>query len=323
MLVVKQFVAGALACASFAVAAQEPYPSRPIRLILGFAAGGISDVLGRTLAAKMSPALGQPIIVENKPGGGSTIAADFVAKSPPDGHTVWLQDITSHAINASLYKKLTFDSIKDFAPVTLVAYSPLLLAVHPSQPMTNVQELIAQLKANPRKFSYGSAGIGSSNHLTGELLKNLAGIADLVHVPYKGSTPVAQAVLSNDVTFAFLSMPPAVANVSAGKLRGLAVTSAARVSAVPQVPTMIESGLKDFDIVVNTGILVPARTPPAIIARLHAEFAKAVAAEDVKAVFAKVGAEGTSMAPDAVGALIARDIARLGALVRASGATAD
>ena len=305
------------------VLAQETFPARPIRLILGFSAGGISDVLGRTLAAKMSTTLGHPMVVENKPGAGSTIAGDFIAKSPPDGYTIWLQDMTSHAINAALYPKLPYDSIKDFTPVTLVAFSPLLLAVHPSQPVKNVQELIDLLKANPGKLSYATAGAGTPNHLAAELLKRNAGIPDVTHVPYKGSAPSAAAILANEITFSFLSMPPAIANVAAGKLRALAVTSVTRVGAVPQVPTMVEAGVPDFDIVVNTGILAPARIPAAIVARLNAEFAKAVADPEVKTVFGKVGAEGASTTPEAMRALMEKDIARLAPLVKASGAKID
>jgi tripartite-type tricarboxylate transporter receptor subunit TctC len=303
--------------------AQDQYPTKPIRLILGFSAGGISDVLGRTLAAKVSTSIGQPIVVENKPGAGSTLAADFVAKSPPDGYTIWLQDMTAHAINATMYRKLPYDSLKDFAPITLVAYTPLMLVVHPSLPANNVQELVAYLKANAAKATYASAGTGTANQIAAEILKRAAGVPEVVHVPYKGSTPSAQAVLANEVNFSFLSMPPAVSNVNAGKMRGLAVTSAARVNAAPDVPTMIESGFPNFDLVVYSGILAPAGTPPAIIKRLNAEFIRAGAAEDVKVAFARIGAEVITNTPEAFHALMERDIARLAPVVKASGATVD
>ncbi len=305
------------------VQAQAQYPAKPIRLILSFEAGGISDVLGRTLAAKVSSSIGEQIVVENKPGAGSTLAANYVAKSAPDGYTIWLQDMTAQAINATMYRRLPYDSVKDFAPITLVAFSPLMLVVHPNQPAKTVGELVAFLKANSGKSTYASAGSGTANQIAAEILTRSAGVTDVVHVPYKGSTPSAQAVLANDVTFSFLSMPPSVANVKAGKMRGLAVTSARRVGAAPDVPTMMESGFPNFELVVYSGILAPAGTSPAIISKLNAEFAKAVASDDVKAVFARIGAEGLTNTPEAFRALMESDIRRLAPLVKASGASVD
>jgi len=305
------------------VQAQDAYPSKPIRMILGFSAGGISDVLGRTLAARISNSIGQQIVVENKPGAGGTVAADMVAKSAPDGYTIWLQDMTAHAINATMYRKLPYDSLKDFAPITLVAFTPLVLVVHPDQPVKNVQELVGFLKANSAKSNYASAGSGTANQIAAELLKRAANVPDVVHVPYKGSTPSAQAVLANEVNFSFLSMPPAVSNIAAGKMRGLAITSAKRVAAVGDVPTMIESGFPGFELVVYSGILAPAGTPKPIIDKLHAEFAKAVASEDVKAAFAKIGAEPITNSPGELRAMMESDISRLAPVVKASGATID
>ena len=303
--------------------AQDAYPSKPLRLILGFAPGGISDVLGRALAVALSNNMGQQVVVENRPGAGGSLAAAYVAKAAPDGYTVWLQDMTSHAINQSLYTKLPYHPINDFTPITLVAYSPLMLAAHPSQPTRNVKELIEYLKENPSRRTYASAGNGTPNHLAAELLKNLAGITDVVHIPYKGSSPTLVALLSNEVAFSFLSMPPAVANVSAGKLRGLAVTSAKRVGAAPDVPTMVEQGFGDFEIVVYTGILGPAGLPAPIVDKLKSEFAKAVAHEQVKMVYAKIGAEGITNTPQEFRAMMERDIAKFAPLVKASGARID
>jgi tripartite-type tricarboxylate transporter receptor subunit TctC len=305
------------------VFAQDAYPNKPIRLILGFSPGGISDVLGRTLAAKVSASIGQTIIVDNKPGAGSNLAADFVAKSAPDGYTIWLQDMTAHAINATMYKKLPFDSLKDFEPITLVAYSPLMLVVHPSMPVKTVPELVAYLKANDTKATYASAGVGTANQIAAEILKRSASVPGVVHVPYKGSTPSAQAVLANEVNFSFLSMPPAVTNVAAGSMRGLAVSSSKRVPAVPDIPTMMESGFPTFELVVYSGILAPAGTPPAIIAKLQAEFTKAVNSDDVKAAFAKIGAEPITNTPQAFRALMEADIAKLAPIVKASGASIE
>ena len=303
--------------------AQAQYPTKPIRLILSFEAGGISDVLGRTLAARISASIGEQMVVENKPGAGSTLAASYVAKSAPDGYTIWLQDMTAQAINATMYRRLPYDSVKDFAPITLVAFSPLMLVVNPTQPAKTVEELVAFLKANPGKSTYASAGAGTANQIAAEFLIRSAGASGVVHVPYKGSTASAQAVLANDVNFSFLSMPPSVANVKAGKMRGLAVTSAKRVGAAPDVPTLMESGFPNFELVVYSGILAPAGTSPAIISRLNAEFAKAVASEEAKTVFARIGAEGLTSSPESLRAQMERDIARLAPLVKASGATVD
>jgi len=324
--------AGARACllagsalllvAGSVVHAQSNWPVKPVRMILGFSAGGISDVLGRAVAAKMTANMGQSIVVENKPGAGSTIACDYVAKSPPDGYTIMLQDIASHAINASLYSKLPYHSTRDFAPVTLLAASPLMLVVHPTSSARTVQELVALLKAGSGKLTYGSSGAGTVPHLAAEQLKALAG-ADIVHVPYKGSTPSTQAILANEVSFVFSSMPPAVSNVKAGKLRALAVTSAKRVSAVGDVPTMLEAGLRDAEFVVYSGILAPAGTPRPIIDRLRDEFARAMASDEMKAVADRIGAEPAVGTPEALGALVEREIARYAPLVRASGVKVD
>ena len=310
------------ALASTSASAQGTYPNRPIRLIVAFAAGGVSDVIARALAAKISNTIGHPVVVENKPGAASTLAGDFVAKSAPDGYTIWLQDITSHSINATLYSKLPFDPIKDFAPITLVAWTPLMLVVHPSNPAKDLRELIAFLKTSGGKHAYGSSGSGSPNHLAGELLKAAHGL-DTLHIPYKGSAPSTQAMLANEIAFVFSSMPPAVSNVKGGRLRALAVTSIKRVSAAPEVPTMIEAGMPNFDVVVYTGILAPAGTPTPIIQRLNEEFAKAVASDEIKNVYEKMGAEAITNTPEAFRAMIAQQIATNAPLVRASGAKAD
>src|SRR5258706_969385 len=207
MPVRRWFAVICFAACSGAALAQADYPSRPIRLVVGFAAGGISDVLARAIAAKFSQLVGQQMIVDNKPGAGSTIAGDLIAKSAPDGYTLWLHDITSHAINASLYAKLPYDSLKDFTPIGLVASTPLMLVVHPSTPASNVRELIALLKARPGNYSYGSSGNGTIVHLASEMLKSAAGGLDVVHVPYKGSAPATVAILAREVTLVFSTMP--------------------------------------------------------------------------------------------------------------------
>lgn len=302
--------------------AQSDFPSKPIRLIVGFTAGGISDVLGRALSAKLSANIGQQVVVENKPGAGTTIAGEFTARSAPDGYTLFLQDITTHAINASLYAKLPYDSVKDFTPVALVASTPLMLVVHPSTPANSVKELIAVLKASPGKYSYGSSGNGTILHLTGELFKSVAGL-DVLHVPYKGSAPATQAILGSEVAFVFSTMPPAISHVKSGRLRALAVTTPSRVATAPEVPTMIEAGVPRFDIVLYSGVLGPANLAPAVVSRLNAEFAKVVASPEIKEIYARIGADPIQTTPEQFGARIVEDIARFGPVVKSSGAKVD
>ena len=316
------FLAAVLALAAAPVRAQSDYPTKPIRLVVGFSAGGISDVLGRALAAKMSQTIGQQVIVENKPGAGTTIAGDFIAKAAPDGYTIWLQDITTHAINATLYPKLPYDSVRDFTAVGLVASTPLMLVIHPSTPAKSVPELVAYLKASPGKYSYGSSGTGTILHLTSEMFKTQAGV-DVLHVPYKGSGPATAAILGGEVSFVFSTMPPAVSNARAGKLRALAVTTPKRVGAVPEVPTMIEAGMPGFESVLYSGILAPPGTPPAIVRRLNAEFAKVVADADIKAVYEKLGADPITTTPEEFAVMLQKEIAKLAPVVKASGAKVE
>ena len=313
----------ALFCFAGGALAQADYPSKPIRLVAGFPAGGISDVLARALAARMSLSIGQQVIVDNKPGAGTTIAGDLIAKSAPDGYTIWLQDITTHAINATLYAKLPYDSLKDFTPISLVAATPLMLVVHPSTAATSVKELIALLKASPGRYSYGSSGNGTIIHLSGEMLKAAGGGLDVQHVPYKGSAPATTAILSGEVAFVFTTMPPAVANIKSGKLRALAVTSPRRSLAAPEVPTMVEAGVPGFEIVLYSGILAPPGLSPALVRRLQAEFAKVVREPETRAVYDSIGAEPLTNSPDELRAMIASEIAKLAPVVRASGARVD
>ena len=248
--------------------AQSDYPNKPVHLIVGFAAGGISDVLARAIAIPVSKQLGQPVIVENKPGAGTTIAGDFTMKSAPDGYTLWLQDITTHAINNTLYPKLPYDSMKDFTFIAMVASTPLMLVVHPGTPAASVKELIALLKASPGKYSYGSSGNGTIVHLSAEMLKSAAGV-DALHVPYKGSNPATAAILGGEVTFVFSTMPPAISNSKAGKLRALAVSGDKRSTKMPEIPTIAEAALPGFEASTWWGILAPAGTPAAIVSEVN------------------------------------------------------
>jgi tripartite-type tricarboxylate transporter receptor subunit TctC len=271
----------------------------------------------------LSQNLGQQRIVDNKPGAGTTIAGELIAKSTPDGHTLWLHDITTHAINASLYAKLPYDSLKDFTPVTLVASTPLMLVVHPSTPANSMQQLIGLLKARPGHYSYGSSGNRTIVHLSAEMLKSAAGGLNVLHLPYKGSAPATVAILSGEVTFVFSTMPPAVSNVKSGKLRALAVTTAKRTAAAPDVPTMVEAGLPGFEIVLYSGVLGPAGMNPAIVRRLNAEFARVVADPQIRAVYENVGADPISNSPEEFRTMIAGEITKLAPVVRASGARGD
>jgi tripartite-type tricarboxylate transporter receptor subunit TctC len=318
----KRIVFAILCLACTGVQAQADWPNKPVRMVVGFSAGGISDVLGRALAIPLSKQLGQQVIVENKPGAGTTIAGDYIARQAPDGYNIWLQDMTTHAINVALYSKLPYDSLQDFSFVAMVASTPLMLVVHPATPAKSVAELVALLKANPGKYSYGSSGNGTIVHLAGEMLRTAAGV-EVLHVPYKGSNPATAAILAGEVSFVFSTMPPAIGNARAGKLRALAVTTPKRVAAVPEIPTMIESGLRDFDVVLYSGIMAPKGMDPALVKRLNAEFAKVVQAPEIRNVYEKIGAEPIAMTPDEFKAATVREIAKLGPMVKASGAKVD
>ena len=315
----KRILIAALALSWGLAYAQSDYPNKPVRMVVGFAAGGISDVLGRAIAIPLGKQLGQQVIVENKPGAGTTIAGDFIVRSAPDGYNIWLQDITTHAINNTLYPKLPYDSTKDFSFVAMVASTPLMLVVHPSTQATSVRELLALLKSGPGKYSYGSSGNGTIVHLSAEMLKSAAGV-EVLHVPYKGSNPATQAILGGEVTFVFSTMPPAISNSKAGKLRALAVTTPKRVQAAPEVPTMIEAGLPNFEIVLYSGILGPKGMDRSLVRRLNAEFAKAAQSSEMKQVWQNIGADPIAMTPEEFEAATGREIAKLAPIVKASGA---
>jgi tripartite-type tricarboxylate transporter receptor subunit TctC len=261
-------------------------------------------------------------VIAEQAGAGTTIAGDAVAKAAPDGYTIWLQDITSHAINASLYAKLPYDSVKDFTTVGLVASTPLMLVVHPSTQAKSVKELAALLKANPGKYTYGSSGTGTILHLASELFNSREGL-QVLHVPYKGSGPATQAILAGDVTYVFSTMPPAVSNAKAGKLRALAVTTPKRVSTAPEVPTMMEAGVPNFEIILYSGVLGPKGMDAAVVRKLNSEFAKVVATDEIKNVFQQLGADAISSSPEAFHDMLEKEIASLAPVVKASGAKAD
>jgi tripartite-type tricarboxylate transporter receptor subunit TctC len=312
----------ALSSGSAAMAQADNYPNHPIRLVVGFPPGGISDVIARTVAAKAAAILKQSIVVENRPGAGTTIAADLVARSAPDGYTLLLQDTTTHAINASLYPKLPFDTIKSFTPIALVSSSPLMLVVNANSPAHNVKELIAMLAAKPDAYSYGSSGNGTIIHLASEMMDRAANVK-AAHVPYKGSAPIIQALLSGDVAFAFSSMPPALSQVLAGKLRALAVSTPKRIAAAPDVPTIAEAGVPAAEVILYNGVLGPAGIPADITAKLNKAFNEAVASQDVKSVYATLGVEPVTATPEQFLEQLKSDMVKYGAVVKEVGARVD
>lgn len=299
----------------------QPYPNKPVRFLVGFPPGGVADVLARVIGPKLSEHLGQPVVIENRVGAGSNIAAEAVAKSPADGYTLFVYS-TVNAVNVSLFSKLSYDPVKDFAPVGLIASMANLLVVNPAVAANNVQELIALAKSRPGQLNFGSAGIGTTQHLSGQIFKSMAGI-DISHVAYKGSVPAMTAVLSGEIPMMFNVMSTALPQVKAGKVRALAISSAKRSPIVPDVPTVAESGIAGFDYVSHFGVLAPAGTPRDIVGRLNAEIVKILDSADMKARLADVGAEPVTSTPERFAAFIQEEIKNSAAVVKASGAKAD
>ena len=290
-------VTAAFGCV-FPAVAEEAWPAaKPIKLVVPFAAGGTSDVLGRTLAAQLQLALKQSVIVDNKAGAGGVLGADNVAKSAPDGYTLLLGTIATHAINPALLAKMPYNAAKDFAPVMLLGNISNVLLVNADQPFKSVKDVIAAAKAKPGGLTFGSAGQGTSQHLSGETFKLLAGV-DIAHVPYRGSAPAVQDLLGGQIPMTFETSLVALPHIKSGKLRALAVTSAKRTQVLPDVPTMQESGVAGFDVSSWQALYAPAGTPPAIVNRLNAELAKIVAQPDTKAKMDGLGLEYIVNSPE-------------------------
>jgi tripartite-type tricarboxylate transporter receptor subunit TctC len=297
--------------------------AKPITYVVPFTAGGSTDVVGRTLAEKLQAALKQTVVVDNKPGQGGSIAASFVAKSAPDGYTLFGGTISTHAINASLYKKLSYDPLKDFEPVALVATLPNVLLVDPNLGVNSVAELIALLKKDERKRTFASSGAGTSTHLAGVLFAELIGVP-LAHVPYKGTPPAMVDVSSGQVTFMFDQMTAALPLLQSGRLKLLAVTTGKRIPLAPNTPTMIEAGVPGFEMSSWQAVYAPKGTPKPIVQRLHAEIAKALKMPDVQAkLHDQLGMEIVGGSPEELAALMGKEIPRWAELVKKSGATAD
>ena len=314
---------GASALLPFASHAVDPkkYPERPVRVVVGFSAGGTTDVVARIMARELTAELGQSFVIDNKPGAGSNIATELVARAEPDGYTLLFVAVTS-AINQTLYPKVRFDLVKDFAPVALGAKVPNVLVVNPKVPANNVQELIAYAKANPGKVSYASSGSGTSIHMAGELFKLRTGLKTQ-HVPYKGSAPALTDLMAGQVQFMFDNMPSSWPHVMSGKLKALAVTTSKRSPTAPDLPTMEESGIKPFDVSSWFGLIAPAGTPPDVVAKLNAAMNKAFDKPEVKEAYAKLGAVSEKNTPEQFGAFIKSEVASWAPVVKSSGATVD
>jgi tripartite-type tricarboxylate transporter receptor subunit TctC len=298
-------------------AAVHAYPSRPVKLIVPFAPGGFTDVVARILGVKLSLAMGQQFVVENKSGAGSTIGTDFVAHSPPDGYTLLMVSST-HVISPWIYKNLGYDPIKSFAPVGKLVDSPYVLLVHPKVPAKNVQEFIALAKAQPDQIHYASSGNGSAQHLMGGLFAAMTG-APLKHVPYRGSSGAATDLVAGVVESSFAGVPNALAQVPQGRLKALAVTTAKRAPQLPDVPTMQEAGVAGYDASVWLALLAPAGTPPEIVHKLNAEVAKLMASPDTRKALFDAGVEPATSTPEEMSAYLAQELARWGKVVKDAG----
>jgi len=313
---------GALMLSPLAAQAQGAYPSKPITIIVPFSAGGTTDILARVIGQGLSRDLGQPVVVDNRAGAGGNIGAQAVARAAPDGYTLVMGTVGTHAINASLYAKMPFDPVKDFAPISRVALVPNLLVAHPAQPYKNVKELIAYAKANPGKVTVANSGVGTSIHLSAELFKHMAGV-DIQNVAYRGSAPALNDLIGGHTAVMFDNMPSAIGYVRAGKLRPLAVTTANRSAALPDVPTVAESGVPGFEATSWFGLLAPAKTPAPVIARLNASIQKVLADPEVKKKLLEQGAEPLGETPQQFAGFIASESAKWGKVVKQSGASAQ
>lgn len=302
-------------------ASAQNFPVKPIRFVVPLAAGGPGDVLARAIGQKLSERVGQPVVIDNRPGANTNVGTEFVAKAPPDGYTL-LATASTLTINPSLYATLPYDPVKDFAPITLIALTPLILVVHPSLPVKSVKELIALARSKPGQLNYGSAGNGSALHLAGEMFNSLARVK-LVHVPYKGVTGAFSDLLGGQISIMFPGAPIALPQVRAGKLRALGTTGAGRTPAAPELPPIGESGLPGYEVSVWYGMLASAGTPAAVINRLHSEISKIVQLPEIKERWAVLGAEPLYNTPEQFAAFLKADLGKWAKVVRDSGAKID
>lgn len=310
-----------MAAAWAAPASAADYPDKPVRVVVGFAAGGSTDIAARIISKALTDALGQSFVVENKPGAGSNIAAEQVARAKPDGYTLYMVAVTS-AINQTLYKNLSFDLTKDFTPIALVVKVPNLLVVNPAVPAKSVQELVSYLKTNSAKVSYASSGSGTSIHMAGELFKLQSGL-NIQHVPYKGSAPAVTDLIGNQTQYMFDNMPSSWPQVQAGKLRALAVTTKERSATAPELPTMAESGFPNFDVSSWFGLIAPAGTPADVVTKVNTAVVKAMDDPSVQKSFKDLGAVWVKTTPAEFGNFIKAEVTQWATVVKASGATVD
>ncbi len=308
------FVSLVFMAATTSAPAQQ-YPTKAVRLIVGFPAGGTSDIMARLTGQKLSEAWGQTFIIDNRPGAGGNIGTELVAKAAPDGYTLLVSPGSTLTSNPAVYSKVPFDTVRDFAPVTMIAGVPNALVVHPSVPASNVKELIALAKSRPGQLAYASTGAGQSTHLSAELLKTSAGI-NMIHVPYKGSAPALTDIVAGQVSVMFDNLPSVLPFIKSGRLKPLAVSSAARSRALPEVPTVAESALPGFDVTVWFAVLAPAATPREIVNRLNAEVVKAIKTQDMRERLAQQGAEAIGNTPEDFAAIIKRDLAKWAKVVK-------
>jgi tripartite-type tricarboxylate transporter receptor subunit TctC len=310
-----RLLAGLAFCAGSVFAQAQSYPNKPLRWIVPYPPGGGSDVIARTIGNQLSKQLGQPVVIENKPGAGTIIGAEMAARSAPDGYTILSGDNGTFVFNSALYKKLPYDPQKDFAPVSLIARFPLVLVVNPNAGFKTAKDMIEQVRRAPGKFNYASVGAGSPHHLAMEMIKQKTG-AFMVHIPYRGAGPAVQDVLANQVPMMVLDLATALPHLKSGKLNALAVASASRLSQLPDVPTLKEAGIGDVEMYAWQGVAVPAATPKDILARLNGEIVKAVAAPEVSKRLADLGIEPLSGTPEQMANYIKTETTRWHALIK-------
>ena len=314
-------VAGAVVMLATTSAAAQNYPSRPIRLVVPQSAGGSTDLVARPLAQRVAEALKGSVVVDNRPGAGSTIGTDIVAKALPDGYTL-LAVAASFTMSPSLYKKLAFDPVNDFAPISLLSSLPNILVVHPALPVKSVKDLLAHAKAQPGKLNYSSSGIATGTHMSMALLTHMAGI-NLAHIPYKGGAPSVTALISGEVQLCFATISTALPHVKSGRLRALAVSSAKRASAMPEVPAIAEVGVAGYDYTSWIGLLAPAKTPAAIVARWHSESARAMQTPEMKALLQHEGSEAVGSTPQSFNSTLRTEVERWRGVAKAANIVAD
>jgi tripartite-type tricarboxylate transporter receptor subunit TctC len=296
----------------------QSYPARPVRIVVPFPPGGGTDIGTRIIAQKLQESWGQPIVVENKPGAAGIVGTEMVAKAAPDGYTLIMGNIGTHAINISLYKKLSYDPVKDFAPISQVAWLPLFLLVHPSIPVNSVKELIALAKAKPGELNFSSSGAGGSMHVAAELFKNMTGV-NMVHIPYKGGSPAVADLLSGQVALSFATVLETLSHVKSGRVRALAVTSAARSTAYPELPTVAEAGVPGYESISWLGLFAPAGTPGDIVNRISSDVQRVIRLPEVKERLLAQGAEPIGTSPEQFALALRSDIAKYARIIRESG----